>query len=459
MKIKKYILKTLGLFTLVLSMLCLNSCEGKDSDDLLPISILSIKANGAPLVDGAINIPVNSVFEVAFSSEIMPSKFEGLVSLSAGSTMVPFTVVYSNLSSKATITTSQLEAEILYTLSISSGEIGSNGALLQNSTSISFSTNIGKTPCTSATNDCIQSLQVPNNSGVQFNLDMYSNYDFIDDTQFVYNSITQVVIVVHGLQRNANDYFSYMTSSLQSLNMQENTLLISPFFKDNTAAASNDLYWDTRWREGANSGNATASISSFMVIDALIEKIVSSGNFPDLSTVFITGHSSGAAFVQHYALANKAENTYSNLKFEYIVANNQYFYYPDGLRYNESSQQFETPSTCLGYTFWPYGFEFSAPYLDGIAQSVLTEQQVTRSTTYLLGSNDTSTTGSLNTADCQATLLGSNRLKRGENMYLYMQTYFGATNKHQKIIVNNVGHDGNAMYNSTEFKQYLTDNQ
>jgi hypothetical protein len=373
--------------------------------------------------------------------------------------MVPYAVVYSNLSSKATITTSQMEVNVMHTVSILDGDLGPDGARLQKGTSISFETNLGKSPCTSATNDCLQKLQIASSAGAQFNVDLYSNYDFIDDTQFVHNSITQVVIVVHGLERNANDYFSYMTSSLQNLNMQENTLLISPYFKDNTAAASNDLFWDTRWREGANSGNATASISSFSVIDALIEKIVSSVNFPDLSTVFITGHSSGAAFVQHYALANKAENTHSNLKFEYIVANNQYFYYPDGLRYNESTQQFETPSTCSGYTFWPYGFEFSTPYLDGIAQSVLREQQVTRSTTYLLGSNDTSTTGSLNTTDCQATLLGSNRVKRGENMYLYMQTYYGTTNKHEKIIVNNVGHDGNAMYNSTEFKQYLTDHQ
>lgn len=352
-----------------------------------------------------------------------------------------------------------MEANVMHTLSILAGDLGPNGERLKTNVSIMFTTDIGKTPCTSATNDCIQTLQVPNNSGTQFNFDMYSNYDFIDDTQFVYNSITQVVIVVHGLERNANDYFSYMTSSVQSLNMQENTLLISPYFKDNTAAGPNDLYWDTRWREGSNSGNTTASISSFSVIDRLIERIVSSENFPDLSTIFITGHSSGAAFVQHYALANRSENIYSSVHFEYIIANNQYFYYPNGKRYNESTQQFEIPSNCSGYTYWPYGYGFSVPYLDGVEQSVITEQQVTRSTTYLLGSNDTSTVGSLNTSDCQATLLGSNRLKRGENMYLYMQTYYPANNKHNKILVNNVGHNGNAMFNSPEFKQYLIDHQ
>jgi hypothetical protein len=246
---------------------------------------------------------------------------------------------------------------------------------------------------------------------------------------------------------------------LQSINIEESTLLLSPYFKATAAATGDDLYWDTRWREGANSGNTTASISSFTVIDSIIEKVISSGNFPNLTTLFITGHSSGAAFTQHYALANRAENTHTNIKFEYSIANNQYFYYTDGLRFDESTQQFVTPTDCSGYDFWPYGFEFAVPYLSGIEQTVITEQQVTRNTTYLLGGNDTFTAGSLNTTDCQATLLGSNRVVRGETMYFYMQTFYGETNRHEKIIINNVGHNGNGMYNSPEFKDYLMDNQ
>jgi hypothetical protein len=404
-------------------------------------------------------VPVNSIIEVAFSSEIMPSKFENLLAISTGSADLGYTVSYSNVSSKAIIALAQMDANTTYTLLIAAGDLGPNGEYFQSGLTVSYDTGFGKTPCLTGTDDCIQTIQLPNNSGAQFNFDMYSNYDFIDDTEFIYNSINKLVIVVHGLTRNANDYFSYMATSLQSIDMEENTLLISPYFKDNAVAASDDLYWDTRWREGANSGNTNASISSFTVMDAIIEKVVNSGNFPNLTTIFVTGHSSGAAFTQHYALANRAENIHTNIDFEYGIANNQYFYYPDGARYDESTQQFVTPTGCSGYNFWPYGYEFSVPYLEGIEQSVITEQQVTRNTTYLLGSNDTSTSGSLNTTDCQAILLGENRLKRGENMYLYMQTFYGATNNHEKIIVNNVGHDANGMFNSSEFQQYIIDNQ
>ncbi|MDD7886290.1 Ig-like domain-containing protein [Flavivirga sp. 57AJ16] len=440
---------------------CLSFLVGCNDDDnnLLSLSVLSITANGNPLEDGAINIPVNSIIEIAFSSQIEPSKFEGLLSITDGSVALDYTISYSNATTKATIMLAQMEVNAIYNLSIPSGDLGPNGEFFQSGIALSYVTNLGKTPCLNGSDACIQSMPLTNGSGAEFDFDMYSNYDFIDDSAFTYNSINQLVIVVHGLQRNANDYFSYMASSLKSLDMEENTLFISPYFKDSSAATGNDLYWDNGWREGANSSNPSASISSFTVIDAIIEKIVASGNFPNLTTIFVTGHSSGAAFVQHYALANRAENTYADINFEYSIANNQYFYYPDGLRYDENSQQFITPTGCSGYDFWPYGYAFSIPYLDGIEQSVITEQQVTRKTTYLLGSNDTSTEGSLNTTDCQATLLGENRLKRGENIYLYMQTFYGATNNHEKIIVNNVGHDANGMYNSSEFKQYLIDRQ
>ncbi|MGJ8734869.1 MAG: Ig-like domain-containing protein [Cellulophaga sp.] len=458
MNTTRYIFKKISLFSMILSLVLFVSCND-DDNDLLSLSILSITVNGSPLEEGALNVPVNSIIEVAFSSEIAPSKFENLLSITTESENLGYTLSYSNVSSKAIINLDQMDVNATYNLSISSGDLGPNGEFFETGISLSYITNLGKTPCLAGTNACIQTMQLPNDSGSQFDFDIYSNYDFIDDAQFTYNSINQLVIVVHGLTRNADDYFSYMATSLQSIDMAETTLLISPFFKDDTSASGDDLFWDTRWREGANSGNTNASISSFTVIDSMIEKVVASGNFPNLKTIFVTGHSSGAAFTQHYALANRAENTYTDINFEYGIANNQYFYYPDGVRYDESTQQFTTPTGCSGYNFWPYGFEFSVPYLDGIEESIIIEQQVTRNTTYLLGSNDTSTTGSLNTSDCQASLLGSNRVIRGENMHLYMQTFYGGTNMHEKIIVNNVGHNGNSMYNSPEFKQYIIDNQ
>lgn len=117
------------------------------------------------------------------------------------------------------------------------------------------------------------------------------------------------------------------------------------------------------------------------------------------------------------------------------------------------------PTDCAGYDYWPYGYQFAVPYLNGVTAATLTEQQVTRNTTYFLGSNDTSTTGTLNTSDCQATLLGSNRVIRGENMLTYMETFYQTTHNHRNIIVPNVAHDANGIFNSAEFKQFMMDFQ
>ena len=240
------------------------------------------------------------------------------------------------------------------------------------------------------------------------------------------------------------------------MDLEENTLVIAPHFEDNSTAPTNGLVWnDSRWREGANAGNANATISSFTVMDSLVNRFSNLEKFPNLKTVIVAGHSSGAAYTQHYALANKVEDAHPTLDFQYVVANNQYFYYPDGKRYDEGAGTFYEPMDCAGYTFWPYGYEFAVSYLDGIDAATLTQQQVTRNTIYLLGSDDTSTTGTLNTTDCQATFLGSNRFARGENMFTYMETFYTSTHNHRKIIVPNVAHDGNGMFNSEEFKQYV----
>ena len=70
------------------------------------------------------------------------------------------------------------------------------------------------------------------------------------------------------------------------------------------------------------------SISSFGVIDEVLLRLSNQNQFPNLSQVLITGHSSGAAFVQTYS-STKENNQYKNLMVRFAVANSQYFLYPD----------------------------------------------------------------------------------------------------------------------------------
>jgi len=171
MNTTKYIFKNISLFSMILSLSFFVSCND-DDNDLLPLSILSIKANGSSIEDGAVNIPVNSIIEVAFSSEILFSKFENLLLVTSSSGDLGYTVSYSNASSKAVITLNQMDPNVTYNLSISSGDLGPNGEYLEVGLTLSYVTGLGKTPCLTGTDQCIQTIQLSNNSGTSFNFDM-----------------------------------------------------------------------------------------------------------------------------------------------------------------------------------------------------------------------------------------------------------------------------------------------
>ncbi len=462
--LKEHFQKKLFLILIILAAL-LVSCDSDSNDQEIgntTLTVSSIKMNDQTLIDGADGIPTASTLEIVFSSRIDPEKFENSFSIITSAQPADYTAEYSNASSKVTINLPRLAPAASYTMEIKSGILGRSGEQLQNSIFRSFTTKEenGTTqinPCLTGTDSCKQSITIENSSGNSFNFYFFSSFKFIEDEEHIWDELEEVIFVVHGQNRDAAEYFNYMTNTVSSLDLQNRALVIAPNFRE-TSSGNNDLFWGNGWREGANSENVSSNISSFSVIDEILKKLSDPQKFPNLKKVIITGHSSGATFVQHYALANKAENLYQAHDFTYVVANNQYFYYPDERRFDESTGEFFTPSTCSGYNFWPYGYEFAVEYLNGIEKTTVAEQQISRNTIYLLGENDTSTTGTLNTEDCAATLLGSNRFKRGENMFRFMDTFYNGQNDHHKITVPNVGHDGEAMFNSPEFKTFLLEN-
>lgn len=441
-------------FTTLIATLLLISCSS-DEDSVIELSIVSASINGSNLGDGQTNMPLNGTVEIVFSQILNSERFKEAFSFSDAQGEATYTTTFANAGSKAVISYSGLNPDSNYTISVQPRVLGENGEVLNTAFSRGFTTTSEveetKTPCTSASDQCIQTIEIAEGGSFEF----YSSYDIISDADYVWEAIEEVVFVVHGQNRDADEYFRYMTNSVGDISELENILVISPYFQDEASAADGELYWNSNWRVGANSANSGVDVSSFTVLDQLIDYLADMEKFPNLSEIKVTGHSSGAAFVQHYAITNTSETTYTDYKFQYVVANNQYFYYPDGRRYDESTNDFYTPTDCTGYDFWPYGYTTAPAYLDGMTQEDLLQQQISRNTIYLLGTNDIQTEGTLNTTDCAATLLGSNRLERGRNIFNFFETFYPENNQ-EVIEVPNVGHDANAMFNSTEFKEFLT---
>ena len=432
----------------------LSGCGSSDPDPQKNITVLSASINGGNFVSGMENVPVELEVVLVFSNALNQVAFESELTLS-GSSLIPYDVAYTNGGTKATIT-ADLDYDTNYTLAIGNGVIGMGEERLLSPLNYQFTTSMddvirSMAPCTS-TGDCLQSIDLQGSEGPGA-FEFYGNYPIYEENA-VWENLTQAVIVIHGASHNADDYYTYLTNSLRAESLDESTVLISPYFRNTSTGSNEDFYWaGVNYRDGDESSNSN-KMSSFKVMDELINQLADKEHFPVLQKIIITGQSSGGRFIHLYAPSNISENNHPEISFEYIVSESQYFYYPDGQRVDESSNQLYTPESCVGYDIWPFGYNIVPPYLAATDQATFNDQFVNRSIHYLLGSGSGSDP-TFNTTDCGATLLGSSRYQRGKNMLQYMELAYPEIHNHKKTEVPGVAHNGSQIYQSVEFKSLL----
>lgn len=441
------------LFLMAIVALAIN-CNSEDDGPQKNITVISSTINGGSLTSGVRNVAVDVEIAFVFSNVLVQSNFEAQVNFS-GDGQDDYRISYSNGGTRAVLSAT-LEYETDYNLSIGTGAIGQNGERLASSLNYLFTTAADEVireqaPCTS-TSSCLRSVQFEGTNGSGA-FEYYSNYPIYEENAS-WENLKQAVFVIHGASHNADDYYSYLVSTLGAESLAESTVLISPFFRNTPADSESDFYWSgINYRDGDQSSNSN-KISSFEVMDLLITQLANKSRFPVLEKIIITGQSSGGRFTHLYAPANTSENTHSSIDFEYIVSESQYFYYPDQRRVNETTNQLYTPTGCFGFDNWPFGYKVTPPYLTNMSETTFNNQFVNRSIHYLLGSgagNDSA----FNTSDCSATLLGSSRFQRGENMFRYMELAFSGTHNHTKTVVPGVAHNGSQIYQSNQFKALL----
>lgn len=440
---------------LLLLMLVTGCSSGGDETETKPLNLYGVTLNGSTVNGDPTDIPLNTTLEFRFSAAIDQAKFENALSITDNTGAVPYSASYSNASSVAVITLGDLQEMTEHTVQLMSGAFGAKGEQFSNGKTFTFTTDAGQgyTACTTGTAECMRTYTM-NMDGTDYTFSYYSNYDLESDPEFVWNNIEHLVVVVHGQNRNADDYFRIMNQTLAGTSLQGNTLVIAPYFKDNASASGNDLYWGSAWRFGADAGNVGTTVSSFDVVDAMIKDFTTTSQFPDMKTVFVTGHSSGASFSHYYSVSSDITEQVGAVNVEYSVLNSQYFFYPTNQRYNEDNSTWYTPTSCAGFDAWPYGYEFAPRYLDGVDKNTMVLRLGAMNTVLFHGANDDSQGGTLNTSDCQAVLLGSNRVERGRNYNNYLNTYIQGNNT-DFTIVPNAAHDAATMYGSDEFKDYL----
>jgi len=312
--IRKFFKKS-TIFTMVFCLSFMVGCNDADNDPIA-LTILSITANGAPLEDGAVNIPVNSVLEIAFSSEIIPAKFEALFSITKESEALDYTISYRNFSSLAAITLEQMDANTTYSLEILAGSLGANGSSFNKELAVSFTTNI------------------ENNSGngLVINENTTGSFDFSPEPplnlapiKVFYHIPTgdlkkmPILMAFHGAGRNASAQRNYW---IQLANAN-GFMVIAPEFSDANYPGLGDDYLMANIFDDGDNPSATSFNSSdewtFSSLDPLFEAIKTavSGSQEKYSA---WGHSAGAQFLHRFV-------TYlPNSKLDVAVCSNAGWY-------------------------------------------------------------------------------------------------------------------------------------
>lgn len=306
--------------------------------------------------------------------------------------------------------------------------------------------------------DKIFSLKVENN---QVKIPYYANQD-IDQGDEKYN---RVVVVVHGTNRNADEYFeNMMMAADQRPNLTDSTLIIAPQFiiQDDLQPNSLDreyLYWTNGgWRTGSLSRDEAPDrrlvrISSFAVLDSLLERLVQ--NFPNVKSIVFTGHSAGGQLTNRFSASSRIADVLCReygVGMKFIVSNPGSYVYMDAKRRRSGTEdEFRLPTAnCDGYNEWRYGLEdlFSYPSMAG-ADSIRS-MMARREIVYLLGELDNDPNTSSLDVSCAGRLQGLHRLNRGSIYYNHLIDHFGSDISQKQSIdtVPNVGHDNFGIYNS-----------
>jgi pimeloyl-ACP methyl ester carboxylesterase len=327
-------------------------------------------------------------------------------------------------------------------------------------------------PCTTATAACTEMVGVGASPGRTM---VYRTYPLgVKNT-----AITRALVVIHGLGRDADNYYRHALSAGFLAGALGDTVIIAPRFASNSgksckdALAPGELGWHCQprsdtWRTGGAA--VDGEVTSFDVVDELLRRVSRKDIFPNLKTIVVAGHSAGGQFVTRYEMANKVHDT-PEVKPTYVVANPSAYVYMDALRPTVSAfpenvassppgyhapppenpppafAAFTDARDCTTYDTWPYGLPGRNGYAAKVSDEDLKKQLAARSTTYLLGELDILPIYGFDTS-CPAMAQGATRLARGLAYAKYVNELYGA--HHRAIVVRACGHNGRCMFASDQ---------
>lgn len=256
--------------------------------------------------------------------------------------------------------------------------------------------------------------------------------------------LEKAIVTIHGSIRNADTYFKSIWHLSKKFNVEDKTIVISPKFKIRGDQIKNGelVYSYEGWWIGNDS--LKAKVSSFSVIDHFIKLFSNKNQFPNLKELIVIGHSAGGHLTQRLALGSLTDLAVRDLKIKYVVANPGTYAYLNKYRpVKNTPGYFQIPQIFCSYNSWKYGLDNLNSYMKRAPIKNLIQNFLQRDVTYFLGEQDIGDVEQ----NCMASIQGPTRLARGKNFKEHLDQFF-PQNKHELIIVPDVGHTQYGMYTS-----------
>jgi pimeloyl-ACP methyl ester carboxylesterase len=276
--------------------------------------------------------------------------------------------------------------------------------------------------------------------------------------------VTRAIIVIHGALRNAESSFASMQQAATVAGEAgRHVLILAPQFLSEVDAVRYPVPLDVPvwsvdgWKDGSLSeirrdDSTDQRLSSFAVLDALMQRLSDRKQWPSLDLVVLAGHSAGAQFVQRYAAAGRAPTALSHhgIRTRFFVANPSSYLYFDERRPTDHGFATFPVRRCPGFDHYKYGLEAPNPYVATQTPHTLMSHYARQQVIYLLGSLDADAAHPFLDHSCAAEAQGPTRLARGQAYLQYLPLILGreVAQRHHQVLVEGVGHDHQAMFQS-----------
>lgn len=290
------------------------------------------------------------------------------------------------------------------------------------------------TPCITATPACTEFVNLGEGSSRGL---IYRTFSLTSRNE----KITRALVVIHGANRDADNYFRTSLAAAFLADALEDTVVIAPRVASaagscHDALAAGEVSWNcSLWRSGGNAAS-DGKLTSFDFVDQILRQLAKKTIFPNLKTIVVAGHSAGGQFVTRYEMANRVHETLG-VPVSYVVSN------PSSYAWLDSTRPTGEVTSCTNYDRWPYGMQNITGYASRQTAEELKKQLASRPTTYLLGEIDILPLGGFDSS-CSAMAQGPTRLARGQAFARLVAEKLNV--KSQVTIVPLCGHNARCMF-------------